>query len=91
MKKQLTGFLQIFLRNPIKDLAKKERWLWIGSLFVVIVSNLVSGDVDYLTLAAASIGVTSLIFAARGCLGTDSDDCIQHPLQYDFPPLPLLG
>lgn len=62
----INGVPADFLRNPIKDLTKKERWLWIGSLFVVIVSNLVSGDVDYLTLAAASIGVTSLIFAARG-------------------------
>lgn len=33
---------------------------------VVTVSNLIPGDLDVLTLAAALIGVTSLIFAAKG-------------------------
>ena len=33
---------------------------------VVTVFNLIPGDLDVLTLAAALIGVTSLIFAAKG-------------------------
>ena len=50
----------------MKELTKKEWILWIGSLVIVIISNLVSGDVDVLTLVAACIGITSLIFAAKG-------------------------
>lgn len=54
------------MNNPIKDLTIKEWILWLGSLLIVIISNLVSGDVDILTLVAACIGITSLIFAAKG-------------------------
>lgn len=35
-------------------------------LAIVLVSNLLTADLDILTLAAALIGVTSLIFAAKG-------------------------
>lgn len=54
------------MSNPLRDLSKKEWVIWIGSLIVVTVSNVVSGDLDLLTLLAALIGVTSLIFAAKG-------------------------
>ena len=40
--------------------------LWLGSLLVVIVSNVLSGDIDLLTLLAVCVGITSLIFAAKG-------------------------
>ena len=53
------------MNNPIKDLTAREWAIWIGSLIAVAVSNL-AGEVDLLTLAAALIGVTSLIFAAKG-------------------------
>lgn len=52
--------------NPIKTLTKKEWALWLGSLSAVIFSNLLAGNIDPLTLAATCIGVTSLIFAAKG-------------------------
>ena len=52
--------------NPIKTLTKKEWALWLGSLSAVIFSNLLTGNIDLLTLAATCIGVTSLIFAAKG-------------------------
>lgn len=52
--------------NPIKELTKKEWTLWIASLAIVIVSNFLSPDVDWLTLMATIVGVTSLIFAAKG-------------------------
>ena len=52
--------------NPIKDLTKKEWGLWIGSLISVIISNILSHDVDLLTLVAACVGVTALIWAAKG-------------------------
>ncbi len=54
------------MSNPIKSLTKKEWILWIGSLTIVILSNLLSTDVDVLTLVSACVGITSLIFAAKG-------------------------
>lgn len=54
------------MNNPIKNLTKKEWALWIGSLLIVLASNVLAGDMDPLTLAAACIGATSLIFAAVG-------------------------
>lgn len=54
------------MNHPIQSLSKKERAIWIVSLFVVTVSNMVSGGFDPLTLLSALIGVTSLIFAAKG-------------------------
>ncbi len=54
------------MENPIKNLTKNEWMLWIGSICVVIISNVITGDVDLLTLFAACIGITSLIFAAKG-------------------------
>ena len=54
------------LTNPIKSLTKREWGLWIASLAVVIISNAVGKELDPLTLLAASICVTSLIFAAKG-------------------------
>lgn len=52
--------------NPITSLTKREWGVWIGSLLIIIASNFMSGDFDVLTLIAACIGVTSLIFAAKG-------------------------
>lgn len=54
------------MSNPIKTLTKKEWGLWIGSLLIIAVSNVLSGDIDLLILIAAWIGITSLIFAAKG-------------------------
>ena len=54
------------MNNPINNLTGKEWGLWLGSLLVVIVSNVLSGDIDLLTLLAVCVGITSLIFAAKG-------------------------
>lgn len=54
------------MNNPIKNLTGKEWGLWLGSLVIVIFSNILTGDVDLLTLVAACVGTTSLIFAAKG-------------------------
>lgn len=54
------------MNNPIKTLTKREWLLWICSLAAVLISNILPGQLDILTLAAALIGVTSLIFAAKG-------------------------
>ena len=54
------------MNNPIKNLTKKEWGLWLGSLLVVICSNILTTDIDIITMIAACIGITSLIFAAKG-------------------------
>lgn len=54
------------MTNPIKSLTKKEWLLWVLSLTIVLISNLACPSPDPLTLAAALIGVTSLVFAAKG-------------------------
>lgn len=52
--------------NPLKELTRREWVLWLGSLAAVLAANLLAGDVDLLTLAATFVGITSLIFAAKG-------------------------
>ena len=54
------------MQNPWKELSVKEWWLWSISMLTVTVSNLVGGSFDVLTLAATWVGITSLIFAAKG-------------------------
>lgn len=54
------------MNNPISNLSKKEWILWLGSLAIIVLSNVFTTDFDLLTLAAALIGVTSLVFAAKG-------------------------
>lgn len=56
----------VVLMNPFRDLTKKEWVLWILSFAVVTVSNIVTGDVSLIKLAATDIGVTALIFIAKG-------------------------
>lgn len=57
------------MKNPFKNFTKKEWILWIASLFIVIISNLLTADFDPLTLLAALVYVTSLIFAANDMYG----------------------
>lgn len=54
------------MNNPIKMLSKREWIIWMGSLIIVFASNIITTDFNLLTLVAALIGVTSLIFAAKG-------------------------
>ncbi|MGN1341375.1 MAG: nicotinamide riboside transporter PnuC [Oscillospiraceae bacterium] len=54
------------LKNPFSRLTGFELGLWITSMAVVIGSFLLAGEYDPLSLAAPLIGVTSLIFIARG-------------------------
>ena len=42
------------MNNPIKELTKREWLIWLCSLAIVLVSNLLTADLDILTLAAAS-------------------------------------
>ncbi len=54
------------LHNPFAGLKKREWCLWIFSLIAVAVSNILAGKADPITLSATLIGVTALIFVARG-------------------------
>ena len=58
--------MEIIINNQIKTLTKREWSIWLGSIIIVLISNLATKDFDLLTLVAALTGVTSLIFAAKG-------------------------
>ena len=49
-----------------KYFSKKELLMWGISLFVIIVSFILFDRTSYITLLSSLIGVTSLIFAAKG-------------------------
>lgn len=52
--------------NPFKTLTKFEWILWLSSLIVVTGSFMIPAEKDYLTLIASLIGITALIFVAKG-------------------------
>ena len=54
------------IKNPFRDLTPFEWGLWLTSLVVVSASFLLIPEKDYLTLCASLIGVTALIFVAKG-------------------------
>lgn len=49
------------MNNLFGCLSKKDKIIWIASLAVVAISNIIPGDPDPLTLIAAMVGVTSVI------------------------------
>jgi len=52
--------------NPFKYLSKREWVLWIVSLVTVLLSNMFLKDADIVTLVGTVVGVTALIFVAKG-------------------------
>lgn len=54
------------LKNPMTSMRKREWILWGISLVIVILSNICTGHIDPVNLAATCIGVTALILVARG-------------------------
>lgn len=54
------------MNNPIKNLSKIEWLLWTVSLSILTITYIAFENADILTLIATYIGVTSLIFAAKG-------------------------
>lgn len=54
------------MRNAIKSLSRFELLLWLSSVAVVIISFFLSPSGDILSLIASVIGVTALIFVAKG-------------------------
>ena len=54
------------IRNPFRQLNTFEWILWTFSLGAIIASFFAVGSTEYANLAASLLGVTSLIFAAKG-------------------------
>lgn len=54
------------MKNPFKKLNKFEVGLWLTSMGVIFVSTLFSGTDGLLSSLASLIGVTALIFVAKG-------------------------
>lgn len=54
------------MKKIIGYFSKIEISIWLSSVFLITVSFLLFDRVNYLTLAASLIGVTSLIFNAKG-------------------------
>lgn len=53
-------------KNPLKELSVFEAVLWAVSVLAVAGAFLLSSPPDWLTLAASLIGVSALIFVAKG-------------------------
>ena len=53
-------------KNPFKRLTSGELILWLISLITVIVSNIFAKDASVSTILSTAIGVTALIFVAKG-------------------------
>ncbi len=54
------------LYNPFKYLTKREWCLWLMSLAVILASAFVTGREGILNTVASLVGVTALIFVAKG-------------------------
>ena len=52
--------------NNFKELTKFERLLWSLSITIVALSFMFSPEKDYLSLTASLMGITALIFVAKG-------------------------
>ncbi|MBR2175768.1 MAG: nicotinamide mononucleotide transporter [Clostridia bacterium] len=53
-------------KNIFTYFTKAETALWLGSVLLIVISFIIFDGINYLTLAASLIGVTSLIFCAKG-------------------------
>lgn len=52
--------------KDIKGLNRFEKILWLISISAIIVSSILAGNSNYLTIVASLVGVTALIFVAKG-------------------------
>ena len=52
--------------NPFTDLTPFERGLWCTSVAVIVLSAVLMGGADLFSVIASLIGVTALIFVAKG-------------------------
>ena len=54
------------MKNPFRDLNRFEKGLWLTSVLAIAGSAVLSGAVDALNVIASLIGVTALLFVAKG-------------------------
>lgn len=54
------------MKNPFRELNRFEWMLWLSSTAVITLSFILSGGGDWLSMTASLIGVTALIFVAKG-------------------------
>ena len=59
-------FLEVVMRKILNYFSKLEIALWSSSVFLIVASFAAFDRTNYLTLVASLIGVTSLIFNAKG-------------------------
>ncbi|MBQ6889280.1 MAG: nicotinamide mononucleotide transporter [Lachnospiraceae bacterium] len=52
--------------KSINNLNKFEKRLWLGSVLALLITFILSPDCNFLTMIASLIGVTALIFVAKG-------------------------
>lgn len=53
-------------KNPLKDLTVLEWAIWLVSVAMILISQFIFGAGDALSAAASILGVTALIFVAKG-------------------------
>lgn len=58
--------MKINLSNPFKTLSKAELAIWLISAVMITASYIIPGNTSWANLIAALIGVTALIFIAKG-------------------------
>ncbi|MFR5875836.1 MAG: nicotinamide riboside transporter PnuC [Eubacterium sp.] len=58
--------MKISFYNSLKNLKKREWVLWISSMTVIAASSLIAGSEGILNTIASLVGVTALIFVAKG-------------------------
>ncbi len=54
------------ITNPFKEMNKVEWVIWIVSLITIFLTNVLSGGFDLVTVIASCIGITGLLFVAKG-------------------------
>lgn len=54
------------MKNPFKSLSRFELYLWLTSVIVIAVSSIFGGGQGFLATTASLLGVTALIFIAKG-------------------------
>lgn len=71
--------------NPFSAMTRRDWMLWLTSLVIVALANVLAGGTDALTLCATLAGVTALIFMALGnAWGPAADGGLQRAVRAGF-------
>lgn len=63
---RMLSFLEVVMKEKLKYFSKSEMILWCSSVVIIVLSFCFFDRENYLTLVASLVGVTSLIFNAKG-------------------------